>query len=76
MLKKFVKVVGGALVAGSMLLGGVAHAAVAGPDLTPLTATVDMGTTITAVLAIAAVLAGLLVAIRGAKTVLRMIGGR
>ena len=47
-----------------------------GPDLSALTSSVDMGTTITAILAIAATLAGLFVAIRGAKTVLGMIRGR
>jgi hypothetical protein len=35
-----------------------------------------MGTTITAILAIAATLAGLFVAMRGARTVLSMIKGR
>lgn len=47
-----------------------------GPDLTPLTSQVDFGTVITAVLAIAGLLAGVYVAIKGAQTVLSMIRGR
>jgi hypothetical protein len=47
-----------------------------GPDLSPLTTTVDFGTTVTAVLAIAGLLATVFVAIRGAKTVLGMIKGK
>lgn len=46
-----------------------------GPDLTPLTNAVSFGTVITAVLAIAGLLAAVFVAIRGAKTVLSMIKG-
>ncbi len=53
---------------------GVAFAA--GPDLSSLTSSVDVGTTVTAVLAVAASLALLYMAIRGAKTVLGMIRGR
>lgn len=48
----------------------------AGPDLTSLTSAVDFGTTTTAILAIAALLAAVFVAIRAAKTVLGMIKGR
>ena len=48
----------------------------AGPDLTALTTAVDFGTTTTAVLAIAALLAAVFVAIRASKTVLGMIKGR
>ena len=48
----------------------------AGPDMTALTSAVDFGTTTTAILAIAALLAGVYVAIRAAKTVLGMIRGR
>lgn len=64
--------------AGSMVAVAAANAqtAAAGPDLSSLTGSVDMGTTITAILAVAATLAGLFVAIRGAKTVLSMIRGR
>jgi hypothetical protein len=49
--------------------------AAGGPDLTPLTSTVDFGTVITALLAIAGLLASVYVAIRGAKIVLSMIRG-
>ena len=64
--------------AGSMISVAAANAQAAGtgPDLTSLTSSVDMGTTVTAILAVAATLAGLFVAIRGAKTVLGMIKGR
>lgn len=48
----------------------------AGPDMTALTTAVDFGTTTTAVLAIAALLAAVFVAIRASKTVLGMIKGR
>ncbi|EEG06924.1 major capsid protein [Pseudogulbenkiania ferrooxidans] len=47
----------------------------AGPDLTPLTSVVDFGTVITAVLAIAGLLAGVYVAIKGAKIVIGMVRG-
>ena len=47
----------------------------AGPDLTALTTAVDLTTVITAVLAIAGTLAGVYVAIKGARTVLAMIRG-
>lgn len=66
-IQRGLALVGAIAVSGSALAGG--------PDLTPLTSTVDMGTTIAAVLAIAATLAGLFVAIRGAKTVIGMIRG-
>lgn len=46
-----------------------------GPDLTPLTSAVSFGTVVTAVLAIAVSLAGVYVAIKGAKTVISMIKG-
>lgn len=49
--------------------------AVPGPDLTPLTSVVNFDTVITALLAIAGLLAAVYVAIRGAKTVLGMIKG-
>lgn len=65
----------GAAVA-ALVVGGMAHAFAAAPDYTALTSSVDYSGVITAVLAIAATLAGLYVAIRGAKTVLGMIRGR
>ncbi len=64
---------------GLALVGAIAvsgSALAAGPDLTPLTGAVDFGTTITAVLAIAGLLAGVYIAIKGARTVLGMIKGR
>lgn len=45
-----------------------------GPDLTPLTSAVDVSTIITAVLAVAAILVGLRLAMKGARWVLGMIG--
>ncbi|TAK93485.1 MAG: hypothetical protein EPO09_12480 [Aquabacterium sp.] len=53
----------------------LSFAATTGPDLTPLTNAIDFSTVITAVLAIGGLLAGVYVAIRGAKTVLSMIRG-
>lgn len=53
----------------------LAMAQAVGPDVSPLTNSVDFGTTVTAVLAIAALLAGVYVAIRAAKIVLSMIRG-
>lgn len=52
-----------------------AFAAGSGPDLTPLTSVVDFGTVITAVLAVAGLLAGVYVAIKGAKIVIGMVRG-
>lgn len=52
-----------------------ASAFAVGPDLTSLTSSVDVGSTVTAVLAVAGALALLFMAIRGAKTVLSMIRG-
>ena len=57
-------------------LGFTAGAMAAGPDLTALTGTVDFATTLAAILAIAASLAGVFVTIRAAKTILGMIKGR
>lgn len=64
----------GLVLVGAITVSSVAMAA-GGPDLTPLTSTVDFGTTITALLAIAGLLAGVYIAIKGAKTVLSMIKG-
>jgi hypothetical protein len=57
-------------------MGASAVASAAGTDYTSLTGAVDFAGVITAVLAISATLAGLFVAIRGAKTVVGMIRGR
>lgn len=56
-------------------LPALSFAAGTAPDLTPLTNAIDFSTVITAVLAIGGLLAGVYVAIRGAKTVLSMIRG-
>jgi len=71
MKKKFA-----AIAISAAAIPAVTFAAGTGPDLTPLTGQVDFTTVITAVLAIAGLLAGVDVAIRGAKTVLSMIKGR
>jgi hypothetical protein len=47
-----------------------------GPDLSPLTQQVDFSTTTAAVLAIAGLLAGVYIALKGAHIVLAMIRGR
>ena len=46
-----------------------------GPDVVRAAAVVDFGTVITAVLAIAGLLAGVYVAIKGAKIVIGMVRG-
>lgn len=65
-----------AAVSGAALVSASAFAQAAPPDLTSLTSSVDLSTTLTAVLAIAATLATLYVGILAAKTVLGMIRGR
>lgn len=67
-IQRGLALVGAIVVSGSALADG-------GPDLTPLTSAVNFGTTITAVLAIAGLLATVYIAIKGARTVLRMIKG-
>lgn len=56
-------------------MGASAAAFAAAPDYTSLTTSVDFAGVITAILAVAATIAGLYVAIRGAKTVIGMIRG-
>jgi hypothetical protein len=63
-----------AAVAAGLVVAGVAQAAPV--DYTSLTGSVDFSGVVTAILAIAATLAGVFVTIRGAKTVLGMISGR
>lgn len=71
-MKKYLKN-GVALVAG---VGSSAAAfAAGGPDLTALTTGVDMGTVITAVLAVGVTMVGLYAAIKGAKIVIGMVRG-
>lgn len=67
-IQRGLALVGAIAVSGSAFADG-------GPDLTPLTSAVSFGTVITAVLAIAVSLAGVYVAIKGAKTVIHMIKG-
>lgn len=50
-------------------------AAAAGPDFTPITAGVDWASVITGILAVAALAAGVYVAVRGSKMLLGMIRG-
>ncbi|MBM5573656.1 hypothetical protein [Deefgea sp. CFH1-16] len=57
------------------VLAPVTFAAGTGPDLTALTSAVDFGTVITALLAIAGMLAGVYITIKGAKIVIGMIKG-
>lgn len=56
--------------AAPMVMAGVPAT---GPDLTPLTSAIDFSTVITAVLAIAGLLATVYLAIKGAKIVLGML---
>lgn len=65
----------GLILIGAITASATTMAAGTGPDLTPLTSAVDFGTTTTAVLAIAGLLAGVYIAIKGARTVLHMIKG-
>ncbi len=69
MFKKIASLAALSTVATGVLAAGT------GPDLTPLTSVVDFGTVITAVLAIAGLLAGVYVAIKGAKIVIGMVCG-
>ncbi|KVD29392.1 hypothetical protein WI84_01785 [Burkholderia ubonensis] len=66
----------GFAIAGSILVATAnARAATAAPDFSTLTSTIDMSTVITAVLAVAGVMVGVYVAIKGARIVLRMVKG-
>lgn len=62
----------GLVAVGVLASAGAANAAA--PDFSSLTSAVDLSTVGTAVLAIAAILAAVLVVKRGAKMVLSMIG--
>ncbi|GHD66088.1 major capsid protein [Jeongeupia chitinilytica] len=64
-----------AALAVSLVATAPVFAAGTGPDLTPLTSNIDFSTVITALLAIAGLLASVYVAIRGSKIVLGMIRG-
>lgn len=65
---------GFALVAG-LGASAAAFAQSTGPDMTALTSKVDMGTVITAVLAVGVTMVGLYAAIKGAKIVIGMVRG-
>ena len=70
-MKKIVNVVAAALLAGAVSVP--AFAAGTAPDMTALTGAVDFSTVTGAVLAVAALLAGVYVAIKGATMALSMI---
>lgn len=56
-----------------LLLGLVSSAFAAPPDFTPLTSAIDISTVITAVLAVAVIGIGFILASRGATTVMAFI---
>jgi hypothetical protein len=62
------------IAAASVALASVPAFAV-GPDMTPLTSALDFGTTITAVMAVAAAITGVYIVIRAAKIVMGMVRG-
>lgn len=70
-MKKIVNVVAAALLAG--VVSVPAFAAATPPDMTALTSAVDFSTVTAAVLAVAALLATVYVAIKGASMALSMI---
>ncbi|RQR33868.1 hypothetical protein DIE23_14070 [Burkholderia sp. Bp9143] len=66
----------GLVIAGGILAATAnAQAATTAPDFSTLTSTIDMSTVVTAVLAVAGVMVGVYVAIKGARIVLRMVKG-
>lgn len=65
----------GLVLVGVLVASGASMAASTPPDLTPLSGAVDVSTVVVAILAIAATLAGLYLAMSGAKKVLGMIRG-
>lgn len=65
---------GTALISGA-LLTPVAFAQATPPDFSTLTSSIDFSTVITGVMAVAAVMVGVYVAIKGAKIVLQMVRG-
>lgn len=67
-IQRGLALVGAIAVSGSALAAG-------GPNLTPLTSAINFGTVITAVLAIALSVAGVYVAVKGAKIVIGMVKG-
>lgn len=72
-LKKF-----GSHVAAAVVIGGMtaaANAQASAPDFTSVTSAIDFSTVITAILAVAGIMAGVYVAFRGAKFALRALKG-
>lgn len=67
-IQRGLALVGAIAVSGSALAAG-------GPNLTPLTSAINFGTVITAVLAIALSVAGVYIAVKGAKIVISMVKG-
>lgn len=68
------KMKNGIIALSSLLTAAAAgSAAAAGPDYTTITAAIDWGSVVTGVLAVAALVAAVYVAIRGAKMLLGMI---
>ncbi|GGX52149.1 hypothetical protein [Undibacterium squillarum] len=65
----------GLALVGAFVVSGAAMAA-DGPDLSPLTSSVNFSSVITAVLAISASLMTLYLAIKGARTVISMVRGK
>lgn len=77
MLKQKMKRFGtraGVVVSG-LALTPVAMAQESGIDFSSLTESIDLGSVITAVMAVGAVLVGVYVAVRGARIVLQMVRG-
>lgn len=63
----------GLALVGALGFSAMASAQAAGPDMTGLTSAVDFGTVVTAIMAIAGMLAVVYVAIKGARIGLSMI---
>lgn len=74
MFKNRINAVRSLVASGAAVVAGSAMAE--GPDLTPLTSSVDFGTVTVAVLSIAGLLAVVYVAVKGASIGLSMLRGR
>ncbi|TCK37164.1 hypothetical protein B0G84_6219 [Paraburkholderia sp. BL8N3] len=74
-LKKLAVRAGAAVVLGGVALVAHAQTSPTGPDFSQLTASIDLSTVITAVLAVAGIMVGVYVAIKGAKIVIGMLKG-
>jgi len=69
------KLVRGTAAVSGVLLAPVAFAQATPPDFSTLTSAIDFSTVITGVMAVAGVMVGVYVAIKGAKIVLQMVRG-